>query len=218
MAYDASKELEDELNQTLFRTLLTILILLIFVFLVSRDFRYLLIIAVSLAANVLIALVFYYFLKVEIHIYTLAGITVSFGIIIDNVIVMADHYRHHRDRKVFMAILAATLTTMGALTVIFNMNNEIMRNMWDFTTVIIVNLSVSLFVALFFVPALMEKIPLRKKEARVRVACKGSCKIYLEIQAVYRVHSGDSGKSMGDFGYSRIRITCIYDSFFSGPR
>ncbi len=32
MAYDASKELEDELNQTLFRTLLTILILLIFVF------------------------------------------------------------------------------------------------------------------------------------------------------------------------------------------
>ena len=88
MAYDASKELEDELNQTLFRTLLTILILLIFVFLVSRDFRYLLIIAVSLAANVLIAFVFYYFLKVEIHIYTLAGITVSFGIIIDNVIVM----------------------------------------------------------------------------------------------------------------------------------
>lgn len=172
MAYDASKELEDELNQTLFRTLLTILILLIFVFLVSRDFRYLLIIAVSLAANVLIAFVFYYFLKVEIHIYTLAGITVSFGIIIDNVIVMADHYRHHRDRKVFMAILAATLTTMGALTVIFNMDNEIMRNMWDFTTVIIVNLSVSLFVALFFVPALMEKIPLRKKEARVRVARK----------------------------------------------
>ena len=44
--------------------------------------------------------------------------------------------------------------------------------MWDFTTVIIVNLSVSLFVALFFVPALMEKIPLRKKEARVRVARK----------------------------------------------
>ena len=85
---------------------------------------------------------------------------------------MADHYRHHRDRKVFMAILAATLTTMGALTVIFNMDNEIMRNMWDFTTVIIVNLSVSLFVALFFVPALMEKIPLRKKEARVRVARK----------------------------------------------
>ena len=77
---------------------------------------------------------------------------------------MADHYRHHRDRKVFMAILAATLTTMGALTVIFNMDNEIMRNMWDFTTVIIVNLSVSLFVALFFVPALMEKIPCGKKK------------------------------------------------------
>ena len=216
MAYDASKELEDELNQTLFRTLLTILILLIFVFLVSRDFRYLLIIAVSLAANVLIAFVFYYFLKVEIHIYTLAGITVSFGIIIDNVIVMADHYRHHRDRKVFMAILAATLTTMGALTVIFNMNNEIMRNMWDFTTVIIVNLSVSLFVALF--TGFDGKNTVAEK--RSQSACcpqEKSCKIYLEIQAVYRVHL-EIQESMGDFGYSRIRITCIYDSFFSGPR
>lgn len=163
---DSSTELKDELGQTLFRTFLTIMILLVFVFLTSRDLRYLLIITLCLAANVLIAFVFYYFLKVEIHIYALAGITVSFGIIIDNVIVMTDHYRHHRDRKVFMAILAATLTTMGALVVIFNMDNPVMRNMWDFTTVIIVNLLVSLAVALFFVPSLMEKIPLKHSPER----------------------------------------------------
>lgn len=84
----------------------------------------------------------------------------SFGIIIDNVIIMADHYRHHRDRKVFMAILATTLTTMAALVVIFNMDNEVMRNMWGFSAVIIINLILSVVVALFFVPALMEKIPL----------------------------------------------------------
>lgn len=168
MIFDSSVELKDELGQTLFRTVLTVLILLVFVFLLNRDFRYLFIIGVSLLANVLIAFVFYYLLKVEIHIYTLAGITVSFGIIIDNVIVMTDHYRHHRDRKVFMAILAATLTTMGALAVIFNMDNPVMRNMWDFTTVIIVNLTVSLFIALFFVPAMMDKISLKEKKGSLQ--------------------------------------------------
>lgn len=162
MIYDSTVELKDELGQNLLRTGLTILILLLFVWIISRDLRYLLIITICLTANILIALVFYYWLRIEIHLYALAGITVSFGIIIDNVIVMADHYRHYKDRKVFMAILAATLTTMGALVVMFNMDNEVMRNMWGFSAVIIVNLTVSVFVALFFVPALMEKLPLKQ--------------------------------------------------------
>ena len=51
MAYDASKELEDGLNQTLFSDLIDDFDSADFVFLVSQDFRYLLIIAVSLAAN-----------------------------------------------------------------------------------------------------------------------------------------------------------------------
>ena len=158
---DNSTEIKDELSQILYRTGVTILILLLFVYLVSRDLRYLGIIAICLMANLLIALVFYYFFKIEIHLYTLAGITVSFGIIIDSVIVMTDHYRHYRDKKAFLAVLAATLTTVGALSVIFNMDSSIMRSMWDFSAVIIINLGVSLAVALFFVPALMEKIPLK---------------------------------------------------------
>ena len=160
MILDNSEELKDELGDNLLRTGLTVLILLLFVWLTSRNLRYLSIITICLSANILIAIVFYYLFGIEIHLYALAGITVSFGIIIDNVIVMADHYRHHHDRKVFMAILAATLTTMGALVVIFNMDNEVMRNMWGFSSVIIINLSLSVLIALFFVPALMEKLPL----------------------------------------------------------
>lgn len=166
MTYDSTVELKDELNQNLIRTAITILILLLFVWITSRSFRYLLIITICLTANILIALAFYYWLKIEIHLYALAGVTVSFGIIIDNVIVMADHYRHHKNLRVFMAILAATLTTMGALVVIFNMDNEVMRNMWGFSAVIIANLTVSIFVALFFVPALMEKIPLKAEHSK----------------------------------------------------
>jgi multidrug efflux pump subunit AcrB len=173
---DTSTEIRAELDQILYRTAATILILLLFVFIASRDARYLFIIATCLLANMLVAWVFYYFLHVELHLYTLAGIAVSFSIVIDSVIVMTDHYRHYRDRKAFLAILAATLTTMGALAVIFNLEGALMREMWDFSAVIIINLGVSLAVAFFFVPALMDTIPLRRHDparrhrARRRVA------------------------------------------------
>lgn len=168
MILDHSLELKDELRDNLIRMGVTVFILLLFVWLTSRSFRYLSIITICLAANILIAMVFYYFFGIELHLYSLAGITVSFGIIIDNIIVMTDHYRHHANRKIFMAILAATLTTMGALIVIFNMDNAVMQKMWGFSSVIIINLTLSVLIALFFIPALMEKWPLGVPAVRYR--------------------------------------------------
>lgn len=159
--YDASKEINTEVTKISSRALLALIILLLFVLLVSRKWRYLFIIALSLLANLSIAVIFYYFLGIEIHLYSLAGITVSLGMIIDNTIVMADHIRHTGNRKAFLAILAATLTTMGALVIIFFLKEEQKLNLIDFAIVMLVNMLVSLAVALFFVPALLTRLPLK---------------------------------------------------------
>lgn len=55
-----------------------------------------------------------------------------------------------RDRKAFMSILAATLTTMGALVIIFFLDEKIRLNLQDFAAVVIINLGVSLLVAFIF--------------------------------------------------------------------
>lgn len=99
------------------------------------------------------------------QLYSLAGITVSLNLVIDNTIVMTDHILHRRNLKAFMSILAATLTTMGALVIIFFLDEKIRLNLQDFAAVVIINLAVSLFVALFFVPALIEKIGLKRGNA-----------------------------------------------------
>ena len=124
------------------------------------------IIFISLVANLLTAFILYYLLKVQINLYSLAGITVSLGLIIDNTIVMLDHMRTQRNKRVFMAILAATLTTMGALSVIRFFGKEIQEWLIDFTWVLVINLFVSLMVALFLVPALFEKIGLARRTVR----------------------------------------------------
>ncbi|MCU4177642.1 efflux RND transporter permease subunit [Carboxylicivirga sp. N1Y90] len=165
VSYDASKQLNKELKTIVFRSGLVILILLVFIFLVSRSWRYLLIIGLSLLVNLANAVIFFYSFGIEIHLYSLAGITVSLGIIIDNTIIMADHRRLHKNNKAFLAILAATLTSMGALSIIFFLKKEQQLNLIDFALVMLVNLAVSLFVALFFIPALTDKVELKSNRS-----------------------------------------------------
>lgn len=158
VASDSTEFIRDELTKIGLRTLFSLLILLLFVLAVSRSFRILGVLFISLAANLLIAAVFYYLLKVEIHIYSLAGITVSFGIIIDNSIIMVSHLQKQKGLRVFISLLAATLTTLGALSVVFFLKDNQKVLLIDFTYVMLINLSVSLVVALFLVPALMENM------------------------------------------------------------
>ena len=81
---------------------------LLFVLLITRNVRYLFLIIISLSINLCIAVILYYLLGLEMQLYSLAGITISLSLVIDNTIVMTDHIRHHHDRKAFMSNLAAT--------------------------------------------------------------------------------------------------------------
>ncbi len=177
---DSAKEISKEINKLVRRTVLSLLILMLFVWLINRNLRYLSIIAVTLVANVFISVILYYIFAIELHIISLAGIAVSFGIIIDTSIVMVDHYCYYRNRKVFIAILAALLTTIGSLAVIFFMPDYVREDLGDFSSIIIINLSVSLFVSLFFVPAIIEKYNFRGIETR------RSVKVHRRVVALSR--------------------------------
>ncbi len=162
LTYNAAEKQETELRILVRRSLMSLLILLAFVWAIRRRWKYLFITTVTLAANILIAVLVYYLAGMRLHTFALAGITVSLGIIIDSSIVMVDHYVRHRDRNVFFAILAALLTTIGALVIIFFLPEGLQKDLYDFAWIVIINLTVSLIVALLFVPALIERLKYRK--------------------------------------------------------
>lgn len=165
---DAAKEVREELVKLVKRTFLSLAILFLFVWIVSRNKCYLSVIAVSLFANVLISVIFYYLFDIELNLISLAGVAVSFGIMIDTVIVMVDHYSYYHDRKAFLAILAALLTTIGSLVIVFFMPDYVKGALNYFSAIIIINLIVALFVALFFVPALIDRIGLCRRQTEKR--------------------------------------------------
>ncbi len=163
-SYNATEYIQEELNKIYFRTLFTVLILISFVWLISRRWKYLWLIVSSLAVNVCVSFIFFYLFGLEIQLYSLAGITISLNLVIDSTIVMADHILHRRNLKAFMSVLSATLTTMGALVIIFFLDERIRLNLQDFAAVVIISLAVSLMVSLFFVPAMMDKLKMRGRK------------------------------------------------------
>ena len=151
---DDTEFLEKELNKIYKRSGLSILILVVFIFLINRNFKYLSILFLGIIVNLSITGIILYFLKVDIHMYSLAGLTISFGLIVDNAIIMIDHLHKHKNRKVFVALLGASLTTIIALLIVFLLPEDDRKNLTEFSVVVTVMLAVSLLVALLFTPAM----------------------------------------------------------------
>ncbi|TWO31574.1 efflux RND transporter permease subunit [Seonamhaeicola sediminis] len=166
LTQDSTEYIVEELQKIQKRTLYALLILLLLILIINRSFKYLIILFLSIITNLLIAVIFYYLFNVELQLYSFAGITISFGIIIDNSIIMIDHIRNKGNKKAFLAILAATLTTIGALLIIIFLDENQQADLLDFALVIAVNIGVSLFVSMYYIPALLNKMKLSKKQTR----------------------------------------------------
>ncbi|MDD4032877.1 MAG: efflux RND transporter permease subunit, partial [Bacteroidales bacterium] len=157
-SYDSTEYIQKELDKIYYRTGLTILILLFFVLLITWSRKYLWLVILSLGANLSVAVIFYYLLGLEMQLYSLTGVTISLSLIIDGTLVMTDQLIHRQNLKAFPAIFAATITTMGALVVIFFLDESVRLNLQDFSAVVIINLGVSLVTTLFLVPALFDTL------------------------------------------------------------
>lgn len=168
LADDTSVYIRGELSKIYWRTGLSVLILLLFVFLASRSWRYLWMIVLTLACNVLVSFIFYNLFGLEIHLYSLAGITVSLGMIIDTSIIMIDHYGRFRNRRVFLAIMGALLTTIGALSIVLFLPESQRENLVDFCAVIVINLVVSMIISVLFIPALLDQCPIHHRTSKRR--------------------------------------------------
>ncbi|MCR8667458.1 efflux RND transporter permease subunit [Aestuariibaculum sp. M13] len=181
--YDSTEYLKQELDKIYERSFYTITILLLFILLISKRLNFLIITLISLLANISIAFLFYFAFNVEIQLYSLAGITISLGLIIDNIIVMIDHISHQNNKSVFAPILASTLTTSCALIVVYFLDDKYKVNLIDFALVITINLSVSLLIALFLIPALLEKIklPIKKEKHWSKILKQKFYDIYASI-------------------------------------
>lgn len=158
LAYDDTQFLSTEIAKNNRRAAMCIGILLIFMLVAYRNFKHILVLSVSLAITLSLTILFAYLLRMPIHLYTIAGIAIAFGLLMDNAIVMMDYYRQHDNRHAFLALLAATLTTIAALALVLLLPENDRVNLDDFATAIAIALAASLIVSLGFTPAFFDVV------------------------------------------------------------
>ncbi|MFZ2906537.1 MAG: efflux RND transporter permease subunit [Cyclobacteriaceae bacterium] len=152
--YDDTEFLRKEIDKNLLRSVLAIGVLLIFLLVSYRNARHLLILVSGILVSLGLTALAAYFLKIQIHLYTIAGITISLGITIDNSIVVLDHLRVQGNKKIVRAILGASLTTMMALMLVFFLPEKERQNLTEFCIIVSVAIGCSVLTAIFYTPAL----------------------------------------------------------------
>ena len=169
---DDTEYLAKEMDKIYLRTGLSVLILVLFILAINRNPRYLLVLFLGIITNLCLTAIIVYSLGVELHMFSIAGVTISFGLIVDNAIVMLDHLHRKRNSRIFLALLAASLTTIMALLMVLLLPEDERKSLTDFSVVVAINLGVSLVIALFFTPALYSLL-FKEKLKRRSISIRG---------------------------------------------
>lgn len=188
--YDETIFLQQEIEKNKNRALMSAAILLLFILLMYRSWPFTLNLAGGLLINLCLIAIFVRIFGIPIHLYSIAGLAVSFGIMTDNAIVMIDHYRKHHHSGIVTALAAATFTTIAALSLVFFLSAEERENLTDFVVIIMIALIASMITAIWFTPA-----------------------FYQFLRNLRQPHKKDAGPQASRFRRGRFRLR-VHSGYF----
>ena len=168
---DQSRNIGEQLTNLRSRALISAFVILAVLLLFLRSFRSAVVVFATIAFSILISLNLIYFGGMTLNIYTLMGLTMGFGLIVDNSIVVLENiYRRWQtgedsiraaeegSRRVVLPVLAATFTTLVVLIPFVYLQNELRIYYLPLAFVVGLTLLASLFVAFSFIPALTSRV------------------------------------------------------------
>jgi HAE1 family hydrophobic/amphiphilic exporter-1 len=185
---DEGGELEDKLMELIYRSLIILGVLFLLLLAFMRDLQLAGTVVASILFAVMISLSFFYFLGISVNFITISGLTVCFGMILDNSILVLDSVH----RRISMAvgglrkgwrrritlpqalveiaegtgevgfpILATTLTTIVAFLSFVFLSGRLSLYYAPLAVAVVTALAASIFVALGWMPVALRTLWLR---------------------------------------------------------
>ena len=181
MLNDRSVAIRDQLKELRNRSLMSAAVIFGILLIFLWSFRSTLIVFSTIAFSVLMTLNMMYFGGYTLNVLTLTGLSMGFGIIVDNAIVVIENiFRRRREgddpnvaadrgsREVVVAVVASTFTTIIVFIPFIYLQGTLRAYYLPLAIVVVLSQIASLFVAFSFVPALAAKALSGKGLARVK--------------------------------------------------
>lgn len=164
---DQGKELEEKLNELAYRSFIILALLFGLLAMALRNIRLTGIVVLSVILALLICLALFYFFGIAINFITISGLTVCFGMLLDNSILVLDAV-HRRlslgdnpspvaalagaTREVAFPIMATTLTTVVAFLSFSFLSGRLALYYVPLAVSVGIAMAASIFVALCWMP------------------------------------------------------------------
>ncbi len=179
---DRSTNVREEIETLSNRAMLALAFVLIVLILTLGSVRSPFYVISTILFSVFITLIGFYFVGLSVNVLTLAGLTLAFGMLVDNSIVVFDSIersirstQRYRDAliegasRVFLPVFAATGTTVVAFLPFVLLSEELRPFFIQFATALVLSLTASLFVSFTLIPLLSYRFPIAAKgESRTR--------------------------------------------------
>ncbi len=164
---DEGEDLEDKLRELVVRSLIILGLLFIMLALALKQIRLTAIVVFSILLAIVICLTLFYFFGVSVNFITISGLTVCFGMLLDNSILVLDAIhrrlsgRRHAEartslirgtREVSFPIMATTLTTVVAFLSFIFMTDRLSQFYQPLAVSVGIAMLASIFVAFCWIP------------------------------------------------------------------
>jgi len=171
IAYDSSTFIQDSIDEIEFSLLVAVALTAIvtFVFLISLRSTFIIFLAIPTSLIGTFALM--YFLDFTLNTFTLLGLSLSVGLVVDDAIIVLENIYRHREMgedaregakrgagEIAFAALAATLSIAAVFVPVAFLRGVVGQFFFEFGITITVAILISLFVALTLTPMLCSKI------------------------------------------------------------
>ncbi|MDQ0640233.1 multidrug efflux pump subunit AcrB [Pedobacter sp. W3I1] len=154
MSSDESELLGKEIGITKQRALITVLVLLIFIFFAYRSWKHSLNVFITIIANFALAIIVIWAIGLNINLYSLAGISIAFGLITDHAIIVVDYCNRKFTPRMIMGIVGAAVSIIVSLGLLFLLPESDRNNINELISAIIIFIICSVFTNYYFTPAL----------------------------------------------------------------
>ncbi len=178
---DRSLFIESSIDEVRSTAVIGGLLAVLVLFLFLEQVRSTLIIGISIPISLLVTFAPLHLLGVSLNIMSLGGLALGIGMLVDSsIVVLESIYRNHEDgkdlvtatvdgtRDVRGAVLASTLTTIGVFLPMVFVEGVAGQAFGDLGLAVVLSLTVSLIVALYFIPMLASRTSIGSSAAGPR--------------------------------------------------
>ena len=175
---DESADIQNSLNELFLLVGIIITVIFVLIFISLRSFKPSLLVLSSILFSVCITFILIYAFKISINMLTLGGLTLGFGLFVDNAIVVFENVLRLREKgfspinaaiqgpkEVFLPVLAGTLTTVCVFFSFAYFQGRLKMYYLPVAIVMVIALMTSLFVSFSLIPALSPKLLKKVRKA-----------------------------------------------------